>query len=79
MEVMQSSEPESPEAATIVCPWAAACWNRLPSALAAAVPLSGSHEPQEVEITWARFWLMIALNVSNGPEPAVPELEFGPS
>src|SRR5436305_1568676 len=60
----QSSEPLSPAAAKMLCPSVAACWNRLLSALAEAWPLSDSQAPQEVEITCARFWLMIEANVS---------------
>ena len=57
----QSSAPLSPAAATIVWPWAAASWNRVFSPWASLDPSSASHSPQEVEITFAVSWLMIAL------------------
>ena len=74
---LQSSEPWSPEAETIDWPCAAASWKSVFSACRPSV-LSASHSPHETDITWARFWVIIALNVSYGPEPGALELEFGP-
>ena len=70
----QSSEPSSPDAETIVIPWAAASWNRVFSADACPNPSSSSHCPHDVVTTCAARWLMIVLITSYGPVP-----EFGPS
>jgi hypothetical protein len=70
----QSSDPSSPDADTIVIPWAAASWNRVFSDDACPIPSSCSHCPHDVVTTCAARWLMIALITSNGPFP-----EFGPS
>ncbi len=60
---LQSSEPSSPDAETIDWPWAAASWNNVLSACRPS-ELDGSHSPHETDITFARFCVMIALNVS---------------
>ena len=55
----QSSDPSSPEAATMVWPWMAASSKRVFSARAVALPVSGSHRPHDVETTLAWSWSMI--------------------
>ena len=62
----------------IDCPSAAACSNRVFSAVALPAPIPASHWPHETLTTRARSWLTIALKVSYGPDPGAPELEFGP-
>ena len=70
----QSSDPSSPDADTIVIPWAAASSNRAFSEDAWLNPSSSSHCPHDVVTTCAARWLMIAFITSYGPLP-----EFGPS
>lgn len=48
-------EPLSPEAATTVWPWAAACWNSRFSASITSVGVFRSQLPQLTETTLARF------------------------
>jgi hypothetical protein len=58
--VKQPSDPESPAAARIVWPWAAACSNRV--VYSPIVPFdsaAGSHIPQLVDTTWTSSWFTI--------------------
>ena len=74
----QPSEPESPDAASIVWPWVAIAW-KMRFSRAAAVDVSvGSHTPQLVVTTRARSSEAIWFIVSSGPEPAPLRVLFGP-
>src|SRR5215472_15017098 len=63
--VRQPVDPLSPEAASTVCPCAAASSKIACSNLASVVVIAASQTPQEVEITWSRLASTMALSRSS--------------
>ncbi len=74
----QPSEPSSPEAASMVWPWAAMTWKMSFSRPAAVDVSVASHTPQLLLTTWARSSAAIWFMVTSGPEPAPLVVLFGP-
>ncbi len=66
VERVQSREPSSPDAEKIEMPWAAACLKELFTAVIEEAVVSGSQEPQEMEMTETRLseTILAAMSIS---------------